>query len=138
MSFDPRSRERLEALGRTLPRKLPAPAAGGPSDREVEDRGPRKQRLHPVETERDPERLFRELMDVSPDGTVPPHLLERLREAEARRDPPSPPSASPVPSGPRQPTRPKRAGPPGRSDGSDPQDLYVAFQQLLLEDEESI
>jgi hypothetical protein len=70
MSLDPRSRERLEALGRQLPKPLPAPQPK-PSSSAAR---------HPVETEQDPERLFRELMAASPDGTVPPHLLERLKD----------------------------------------------------------
>lgn len=78
MSFDPRSRERLEALGRTLPQKLPntqqAPADPSP----VAGR-------HRLETEQDPEALFRELITASADGSVPSHLLERLRELEVRR-----------------------------------------------------
>ena len=69
MSFDPRSRERLEALGRTLPQKLPntqqAPADPSP----VAGR-------HRLETEQDPEALFRELITASADGSVPSHLLE--------------------------------------------------------------
>ena len=38
-----------------------------------------------METEEDPEALFRELMKISPDGSVPPHLLERLRDLEQSR-----------------------------------------------------
>lgn len=76
MSFDARSLERLKQLGRSLPQPLPrpepAPAAPAASERR-----------HRVETETDPEALFRELMQVSPDGSVPPHLMERLRQAEA-------------------------------------------------------
>jgi hypothetical protein len=76
MAFDPRSLERLKELGRTLPKPLPAAAA--PSQ------GPKRasEQRHRVETETDPDALFRELITVSADGSVPPHLLERLRQAE--------------------------------------------------------
>ncbi len=79
MAFDPRSLERLKELGRTLPKPLPASAP--PSQ------GPKRasEQRHRVETETDPDALFRELITVSPDGTVPPHLLERLRQSEQEK-----------------------------------------------------
>lgn len=78
MSFDARSRERLEALGRTLPQKLPAPIPPQPASAPAAPAAPR----HRVETEQDPQALFRALMEASPDGSVPPHLLDRLRSLE--------------------------------------------------------
>jgi hypothetical protein len=146
MSFDARSRERLESLGRQLPQRLPPPVTGPASPSELVQ-NPRR---HKVETEQDPQQLFRELMDVSPDGTVPPHLMDRLRQIEHRRDAPiqavsaagaatggaaPTPNQSGVRSG-RQPIRSsdreqrlKRSGSPEASA------LYTAFQQLLLEDD---
>jgi hypothetical protein len=151
MSFDARSRERLEALGRTLPQKLPPPpkpASPPPAGRQA-DTAPR----HRVETEENPEDLFRALMQASADGSVPPHLLERLRELEAaqpgrrsgaaaalnsstgalpslaaaERGGSSPlPSASPRRSAPKRPTSP----PPRRASGPE-RDLYDAFDDLL-------
>ena len=123
MSFDAHSRERLEALGRTLPQPLPQPQpAAGSSPRATEKR-------HRVEVEENPEALFRELMEVSPDGSVPPHLLDRLKQLEARRQP----AAKGAAQTPAQPS-PGRGG-PRRGPGPDHDDLYTAFQQLLLEDE---
>ncbi|MEB3167273.1 MAG: hypothetical protein VKK97_00915 [Synechococcaceae cyanobacterium] len=81
MSLDPRSRERLAALGRTLPQKLPTPQASPPTDQSA----PRFARRHRLETEQDPEALFRELITASADGSVPSHLLDRLRDLEARQ-----------------------------------------------------
>ena len=119
MSFDAHSRERLEALGRTLPQPLPQPQpAAGSSPRATE-------KLHRVEVEENPEALFRELMQVSPDGSVPPHLLDRLKQLEARRQPAAQAPAQPSPG----------RGGPRRGPGPDHDDLYTAFQQLLLEDE---
>ena len=88
MAFDPRSLERLKELGRTLPKPLPASAP--PS--QVPKRA--SEQRHRVETETDPDALFRELITVSPDGTVPPHLLERLRQSEQEKLA-KPPVASP-------------------------------------------
>ena len=92
---------------------------------------------HRVEVEENPEALFRELMQVSPDGSVPPHLLERLKQLEARRQPAAQASTKGAAKGrtqvPAQPS-PGRGG-PRRGPGPDHDDLYTAFQQLLLEDE---
>jgi hypothetical protein len=128
MSFDAHSRERLEALGRTLPSKLPlpTPAEAAPPPRAVD-------RRHRVETEQDPGLLFHELMDASRDGTVPPHLMDRLKglEQEARPAPSAPAAGL---------DSRRRAGRGGRAPDSDAQlrdELYTAFTQLLLEDEDA-
>jgi hypothetical protein len=147
MSFDARSRERLEALGRQLPQKLPPPSPAAPAPQA----DPSPEGRHPLERERNPEQLFRELMQASADGTVPPHLLDRLRQLESVPKPaPAPAGNSPAgrPSGsttagagaPRQSkaSRPRSGqGPmgPRRVEGADAE-LYTSFQQLLLEDEE--
>ena len=141
MSFDARSRERLEALGRQLPSKLPAPPPPTPTAGDPSPGARAVDRRHPVETEQDPQKLFRGLMDVSADGSVPPHLLERLRQLEAP-PPPRPPAAGDLATG-RQPpastgrrrTQAPRNGGNSRPSAGDPElDLYTAFQQLLLED----
>jgi hypothetical protein len=144
MSFDPRSLERLRELGRSLPQPLPKPEPKASArSRAAEPR-------HKVETETDPEQLFRELMEASADGTVPPHLMDRLRQLEEeRRQRRTMPPAGAV--GPGQnlgsdqsqeggPAAPSRRGQTtlGRPDpklASAHGDLYTAFQQLLLEDE---
>jgi hypothetical protein len=136
MTFDARSKERLEALGRTLPKKLPlpeppaapTPTGGGPS---------KDTPRHKLEREQDPAELFRALIAASPDGTVPPHLLDRLRELETARKPAPPPS--PEPTGPRTSAAPpagKRRGGrnTSRNAAGEGDDLYTAFAQLLLEE----
>jgi hypothetical protein len=129
MSFDARSRERLEALGRQLPSKLPAPPPPTPVAGDAAPGSRAVDRRHPVETEQDPEKLFRGLMDVSADGSVPPHLLERLRQLEA----PPPQNAT---SDRRRSQTPRTGVSPRPSPGDPEQDLYTAFQQLLLEDDD--
>ena len=138
MSFNPRSLERLRELGRQLPARLPEPEkpASAPKASQVR---------HRVETEKNPEELFRELMKASQDGTVPEHLMNRLKQLEAQRKPSAQPSpfnsndttpalAAPARSQPRpgKNTQPKR---PKVNPGSEEESLYVAFGQLLLEDE---
>ena len=137
MSFDPRSLERLRELGRQLPERLPEP------DQPAAPKA--SQARHRVETEKNPEELFRELMKASQDGTVPEHLMARLKQLEAQRKPTGQPSpfissdntpdlAAPARSqpGPGKNTQPKR---PKVDPGSEEESLYVAFGQLLLEDE---
>jgi hypothetical protein len=124
MSFDARSRERLEALGRTLPQRLPAPEPKAEVRQATDAR-------HPVETERNPEQLFRELMSASRDGTVPPHLMDRLRELEQPERPPAARARTPAGTA-RTPASTPKA--PRRSDND--ASLYTEFQQLLLEDDD--
>ena len=137
MSFDPRSLERLRELGRTLPQALPEPKLPvSPKPQQVR---------HKVETEDNPEELFRELMKVSEDGTVPEHLMARLKQLEAKRSPQ--PSTDGSRSGLAQelPPLPKASSAKGKNTrpkpskatpGSEEESLYVAFGQLLLEDDE--
>jgi hypothetical protein len=83
-------------------------------------------------------------MQASADGTVPPHLLERLRQVEGqRRQRPTAASASgsgspadPQPDQPKSRRRDTAIGRPNPKLAADHGDLYTAFQQLLLEDEE--
>jgi len=148
MPLDPRSRERLEALGRSLPKPLPTPEPVPQTRRDTN--APR----HAVETEQNPEQLFRELMAASADGSVPAHLLDRLRLLEKERQrsrpaaaaattaaggsPPGQPAAAQSPAGRRSSDPRQKPGRVGRSmaPGSEEAELYTAFAQLLLEDEE--
>jgi hypothetical protein len=184
MTFDARSKERLEALGRTLPKKLPLPEAppanrptassadrAGGGSREMGPRAPGRelpQRLppggrrpsaaeprHVLERAQDPADLFRALISASADGTVPPHLLDRLRELEAARRPepaggsesarqtapalpgaPSSSSRAPGKGGKGSAAAGRRRSSRNPGQGGEDQDLYTAFAQLLLEDDE--
>jgi hypothetical protein len=134
MTFDAHSLERLQQLGRTLPKPLPRPeppATAAPKASE---------KRHRVETETNPEALFRELMRVSPDGTVPPHLMVRLREAEAEQRRHQQEKKQVIPS-----TAAKEPAPPSRKRelranqqrrqpaDSEERQLYTDFQAMLLE-----
>lgn len=138
MSFDPRSLERLKELGRSLPEPI-APPQQNPAR-------PLKatEKRHCIETEDNPERLFQELMKASSDGTVPEHLMARLKHAErqvaAQRkikvestEASKTLSVQPRRGSQGKTTRPSR---PDVAAGSEEESLYVAFGQLLLEDEE--
>ena len=116
MTFDSHSLERLKELGRKLPKEI----SRSQSNNQKETK---KRNLHPVEIETNPEQLFRELMEISPDGNVPPHLLERLKKLESNNI--------------------KNASSTNSSINENSSDLsiedslklYTQFQQFLLEDE---
>ena len=140
MSFDPRSLERLKELDRSLPEPIAPPQQ--PTDRPLKA----TEKRHRIETEDNPERLFQELMKASSDGTVPEHLMARLKDAErhiatqnkmkanAQTLPSSQTlSRQPLRGGQGKTTRPTR---PNVAAGSEEESLYVAFGQLLLEDDE--
>ena len=141
MSFDARSLERLQQLGRSLPKPLPKPETAAAAE------APASQKRHRVETETDPQALFRELIQVSPDGSVPPHLLDRLRQAEADQQrqrqaeqrqamqrQSTPQGQGLQPRGASNELRPNRQRRAPAS--SEELELYTAFQQLLLEGDE--
>ena len=140
MSFDPRSLERLKELGRSLPEPIAPPQQN--TDHPLKA----TEKRHRIETEDNPERLFQELMKASSDGTVPEHLMARLKDAErhlaaqnkAKAKTQIAPSSQtlsrqPLRGGQGKTTRPSR---PNVVAGSEEESLYVAFGQLLLEDDE--
>ena len=111
MSFDPKSLERLRQLGRTLPKPLPIEKKLSTSNKK------RNSKLHPIETEQDPQKLFKELIKASKNGEVPSHLIDRLRSLEKEDLKDKPNLINKLPS------------------TSEENDLYVDFHQLLLEEE---
>ena len=144
MIFDPRSLERLRQLGRELPQALPTPESK--TNRSEKRSRPR----HRVETELDPKALFHELMQVSDDGTVPEHLMARLRDAEERveserRQSLNSPASRAENSTSAQTAFPARSTGKGKgkntrpqrrdvAPGSEEDSLYVAFGQMFLEE----
>ena len=117
MTFDNHSLDRLKELGRKLPKEI---SKSEPNEsrnkKEIKN-----QRLHPVEVETDPQQLFRELMEISQDGNVPPHLLERLKEIESI-------SVKPASTIDKNINKNHRD-----SDLDDSHYLYTQFKQFLLE-----
>ncbi|MBM5802077.1 MAG: hypothetical protein FJ077_14905 [Cyanobacteria bacterium K_DeepCast_35m_m2_023] len=133
MALNQHTRRLLQDLGRRLPQPLPQPS---PSQQQPAAGGSKQ---HRIETETDPEILFRELMRASPDGSVPPHLMERLRHAEQQRlNRQRPAEATPAQGSTKgrasrssdQANRLQRK----KADTQDP--LHVEFEQMLLEDDD--
>ena len=119
MTFDSHSLERLKELGRKLPKEI----SKSESNDLKSHKETKKQKLHPVEIETNPEQLFRELMEISPDGNVPPHLLERLKKIESNN------VKIPSNSDPLINENSKDLS------TEDALNLYTQFQQYLLEDD---
>ena len=123
MSFDPRSLDTLRSLGKQLPQELPKPKPS--QNKNVHERD----KLHPIETERNPQTLFQELIKASPDGKVPSHLLARLKEIENNQ-------LNPKNSPPINSISNKRN--PHSKGRKEPQEeiLYASFDRFLLEEED--
>ena len=119
MTFDSHSLERLKKLGRQLPKEISKPEAIEPKNSQKI----KKQNLHPVEIETNPEQLFRELMEISPDGNVPPHLLDRLKKLESNN--------IKIPSNSNVDINEKSK----ELCINDSLNLYTQFEQFLLEDD---
>ncbi len=129
MSFDSHSLERLRKLGRKLPGSLPIPNKKSPKKN-----SPMNKKLHPIETEQDPKKLFGELIKASPDGKVPAHLLERLKKTEffdlkekALKE--NLPKLSTN-------EEPVKSNNESSSLNYPKDDLYISFERLLLEEDD--
>ena len=76
MSFNSKSWEHLRKLRENYSRNFPSTESSG------KQKSKNSNNLHPVEFESDPNELFRKLVDISPDGNIPSHLINRLKEIE--------------------------------------------------------
>ena len=136
MTFDPHSLERLRELGRQLPQTLPTPEPISRKKKQTSNKP------HRIETEQDPKKLFHELMNASTDGTVPSHLINRLKEAEAKQtakenDYSLKPQTKLHPQYPYS-SKSTSSQSPGRARSKDIEEeesLYIAFKALLLEND---
>ena len=128
MSFNSNSLDRLRQLNQKLKEnnQLQKSSNGNSSKK--------TSKLHKVETEENPQKLFHSLMDVSPDGNIPTHLLSRLKETESQsllniknnsmdRTTKYPNDVEPISSN------------PSSKDKNEEDNLYVSFKSLLLEEE---
>ena len=128
MSFDSHSLERLRELGRKLPNSLPIP-----NTKSSKANQNTKAKLHPIETEEDPKKLFGELIKASPDGKVPSHLLDRLKKTESLNLEKQPLKESFSELDTNQ--RPVKSKNKSTNNNLLKDDLYISFQRLLLEED---
>ena len=129
MSFDSHSLERLRELGRKLPNSLPVP-----NTKSSKANQNTKAKLHPIETEQDPKKLFGELIKASPDGKVPTHLLDRLKKTESLNLEKQPLKESFSKLDTNQ--RTVKSKNKSTSLNLPKDDLYISFERLLLEEDD--
>ena len=129
MSFDSHSLERLRELGRKLPNPLPVP-----NTKSSKANQNTKAKLHPIETEQDPKKLFGELIKASPDGKVPAHLLDRLKKTESLNLEKQPLNVSFS----QLDTQKRAVKSKNKSTNLNlpKDDLYISFERLLLEEDD--
>ena len=129
MSFDSHSLERLRELGRKLPNSLPVP-----NTKSSKANQNTKAKLHPIETEQDPKKLFGELIKASPDGKVPAHLLDRLKKTESLNLEKQPLKVSFS----QLDTKQRAVKSKNKSTNLNlpEDDLYISFERLLLEEDD--
>ncbi len=118
MSFDQDNLKRLREFSRQIPHESLTPNQN-PRSKQTS-----KQKLHKIETEQNPQELFKELIKASPDGEVPKHLIARLKEIEEKALSNENSRSSNL--------LPSAIGQRNKSTES----LYTSFQRLLLEEEE--
>tara|TARA_Y100001968_G_scaffold325158_1_gene365917 strand:- start:72 stop:458 length:387 start_codon:yes stop_codon:yes gene_type:complete len=128
MSFDSHSLDRLRELGRKLPQKLPK-ADAAPNKESTQQTN-----LHQVETEENPQQLFHSLMDISPNGSVPSHLVTRLKEIEAKELSKTNPVSFKDPTENKQISSNETLITNSRSIDEE-NSLYTSFKSLLLEED---
>ena len=129
MSFDSHSLERLRELGRKLPSSLPIP-----NKKSSKANQNTKAKLHPIETEQDPKKLFGELIKASPDGKVPAHLLDRLKKTESLNLEKQPLKENFS----ELDTNQRAVKSKNKSTNNNllKDDLYISFERLLLEEDD--
>ncbi len=129
MSFDSHSLERLRELGRRLPKQIATPANQiSPSKKD-------ETKQHPIETEEDPNRLFKELINASKDGEIPKHLIDRLREVENQRYSKLKINEDKHQIETRPKTKSNKVSREIRNEQKEGEELYVQFKSLLLEED---
>ena len=127
MSFNSKSIDSLLKLRKDLPQNIETDK----SSKNANTNSTRK--LHPIETEDNPQKLFHELMNASQDGSIPSHLLSRLQQTEQKQQ-----DSLNTPTGNRhkEHTSSNSSNPmPLQQQKTDIHGEYVLFEQLLLEDE---
>ena len=126
MTLDPNSLKKLSEFNKKLSH------ASKPKHALSQKHTKQKSTLHPIETEENPQELFKQLMKASPNGEVPAHLIKRLKELETKQQKESTDSLSNC-------INEINLNTPENSNVNrnvpDP-DLYTTFKMLLIEEDE--
>ena len=127
MTLNNESINRLRQIKNQLPNNAP-PA----NKKNIPKANSTHHKLHKIETEEDPSELFHALIDVSPDGEIPPHLINRLKEIESNKLSIKSPSAS---THSIDNDQIKKRSSKQKTSDTEEEYLYTYFKSLILEEE---
>ncbi len=113
MSFDSNSLKRLQELRPKLPKNIDLQNNSSKSKQRENSN------LHIIETEENPQKLFKELIKASTNGEIPTHLINRLKALEAKES--------------EKGTKVKNK----LRKHIDENELYISFRQLLFDEEQA-
>tara|TARA_Y100001968_G_C19350720_1_gene714482 strand:- start:400 stop:744 length:345 start_codon:yes stop_codon:yes gene_type:complete len=112
-NFSSRDEEQLRKLAKDLPKTNSIHTPNEISKKQVENK------FHSLENEKDPENLFKSLMEISPDGKIPKHLIKLTKELESKNH--------------GNKTKKENLN---NLTNKENKELYVSFKQLLLEEDD--
>jgi len=129
MSFNSNSLKRLRDLEQKLSKEC------SDNENQKQNKNQSSAKLHPIETEKNPELLFHELIKASEDGNIPQHLINRLQEIETR-------NYNQVYNYKQNPLKNKSKGRQAKQNKKELSNqkqkdlLYAEFNRLILEDDD--
>ena len=130
MVFDSRSLDRLKQLRREMPKDTQGELNRNPNNKPIT-----KSTLHKVETTNDPSDLFHSIMDISPDGNVPSHMVSRLKDLETNDFSSTQHNLTDKSSNIKQAKTNSRSYRTKVEANTEQDDLYISFNSLLLEED---
>ena len=130
MIFDSRSLDRLKQLRREIPKDTHGKLNRNPNNKPIT-----KSTLHKVETTNDPSDLFHSIMDISPDGNVPSHMVSRLKDLETNDFSSTQHNHTDKSSNIKQAKTNSRSYRTKVEANTEQDDLYISFNSLLLEED---
>ena len=129
MNFNKKDIERLRSLKRELPKKISPNNVNNLPNENIQGRNKKKE----PKLEKKPEDLFRELIEISPDGNIPKHLILELKKAEEKKSQQEIKDAVS-----RSENNKSNNQYQSRGKVNKDQTLYSSFERLLLEEEEDL
>ena len=129
MNFHKKDIERLRSLRRELPQKIPQNPVNNSQNERIQNGNKNKE----PKVEKTPEDLFRELIEISPDGNIPKHLILELKKAEEKTSRQEIKDAITLTENNKSDNQYQ-----SRDKAVKDQTLYSSFERLLLEEEEDL
>ncbi|WP_320664535.1 hypothetical protein [Prochlorococcus sp. MIT 1223] len=123
MSFNSDDLKKLKELVKKLPNELDKPLSKSECNLP-------ESRQYKFETDDDPDNIFHSIIDASTDGSIPSHLIDRIKEAECKQS--NSREASDISINQRKQSNHYRY----KESASEEDSLYFKFKNLLLDEEE--